>query len=226
MKVISHLHSAMHGKVCGLIYSTRPTGIISARQFTAPSNPNTKAQAWVRSTLSELVIKWRNFTDEQRNEWANWLATLPGGGTYMAQFIGEASRITLMHTMGEMTTAPTYAPLDLTKYICPSFMTGPPSTGAGFSIVINNDIGTDFCYSLAHVSPPTLPTRYKWFGPWIAADYRFHKSPAGTHTGLIEWTNLVLGNLYFVRLRFTGEKAPFIGNGDTKFRLVALPSTP
>ncbi len=76
MKFSSPVYSQASGSIAGLTYSRNRGGLYTRSRVT-PSNPQTAAQMVARGATSAVSTTWSTLTQDQRNQWELYAASVP-----------------------------------------------------------------------------------------------------------------------------------------------------
>lgn len=227
-KALSHTMSTIRGSVAGLTYSANQFAQIYMKARSAPVQPNTLAQTYVRQALNYASIAWQQLTQADRDAWEDYADTvtylgpqgsykIPGRQIMIAGF----SLAQYLNAIGAAIVGPDPAP----PVIPGRFVLGGieaaagPNPGTGFGITINN-YGDSKGFALIDVSPPQNLTRQRYKGPWDNNKLTHVALPATTSTtktidGLVE------GMVYFARIRCVTDDGSHRLSSETFLRFVA-----
>lgn len=208
-KVVSHLHSSMRGSIAGVTYLTTPSGQIIARQRTNPVNPSSTFQGLVRSAFSASVTQWEQLTEKLRQYWDAWAQSAEGTGRQnfvaghaLLQYMIARNLLSPVPLLEE--DAPTVGSVPIIIPTVVVYTVPPADPRVKISIENLQPVRTAV---LCEISPGLRNTRNFWKGPWATMESKGAVLAASV-TGTVEFTNLVEGTTYMVRLRPVYAPAP------------------
>jgi hypothetical protein len=150
------------GRFGGTVHSNWK-GIDVVRRFAKPSNPNTNAQKWVRSTFKNLTVSYVLQTSQLRNAWLSFALGKP----FIARnsWIGKnvpllstsGSLLPMLVTPGDASTLPlvSMSAVGGVGTITPTIVA--PSPAAGWSITSVVTVACkDYDPSMGPVDPSTI----------------------------------------------------------------------
>ncbi len=214
--MLSTIASNMLGSVAGLTFFNGPFHQIQVRQRTVPVQPNTVNQVKAKASFSAGVQAWEQATEQQRQDWAAFAATVTFQGPLgpyhptgrmlavaqfqvtgyllnrgVAGFIGGNGMIAPINPGMLVVTNPTILP--------------PDGAATGFKIRANNDTGESVnLYAVRSFKQSTARNFYK--GPWISSTLDATVIATGEN-GFVEFTGLDEDGVYFVKFRFISLSA-------------------
>lgn len=130
----------------GLVYA-KSAGLLVARRFVIPNNPDTANQQTVRTALTVVAQNFKNLSDAQRAGWTAWAQEIPE--TILGQEV----------TLGDMAV---YARSDFPYYIVnTAHMTDAPTAMPGFAALTMSSLAynsgtTTFSFDFTHNGVATV----------------------------------------------------------------------
>jgi len=224
-KIVSHIASSIRGSIAGITYLTTPSGAIIARQRVIPVNPNTSAQAKIRSALGGAAFQWTTLTDAQRKAWNDAAGTTsyllgraistPGDGR--ALFVATGSFVKYLYAQGILDTsfdgvAPNTTGVPPLQVINIAYGGAAGTTGMSVKLVNEHESRDMRCLIWKGVQ--VNASRGYYDGPWDSADIGIEEVGAGSTSAVnIAYTqNPLEGQKLFLRIvpLFIPD-APFTG---------------
>lgn len=217
MRMLSIIASNMLGSVAGLTFLNNPFHQIVVRQRTVPVQPNTNAQVNSKAAFSAGIAAWEAATDAIRAGWNAYASTVtfvgPLGNYHptgrmlaIAQYQVTGylnSQISKVLTGGLSMAAPVKPGLLVFDLPVILDLAAP---GTGFGIGITNENGEDVvAYAARSFQQSQARTFFK--GPFDTSTLD-SADIADSTGGVIEFTDLEDGGVYFARLRIISDDAP------------------
>lgn len=220
--------SEIRGSVGGNTFFPNQFHQIIIRQRTSPVNPNTNFQAQIRGSFSDASTEWALLTDAQRERWENYAATLvyPGPlGSYTLPgrqvFLSNYGTARYLDDRGlDLGTVVHDGPV-IPGFLGLSNLTITPlaAAGVGFSVNFQNPNNEDVCvYAFRSRAFPI--TRNTYQGSFLSASLDSANLP-GPSSGLIDFTDLSDGAVYFVKFRAIVDDGPLRISSKYVLRAVA-----
>lgn len=208
-KMKSTIFSVIRGSVAGQTFLATRNHPIVSRVRSVPVNPNTVAQVQIRNALAAGASIWTGLTDQQKIDWANYAVGISWEGPvdtirptgrqmFIAQyvltqyFINQGSAEILTHDSDAPDTSGLLTVGDLTV----GDLAAP---GTGFGIALGNG-NKEAIVVYGITSLEQSAGRFYWNGPYQPTTFEEAAVPDAT-TGLIEFTGLNAGGVYFIYLR-------------------------
>lgn len=198
--------SLIRGSIGGNTFTANQYHQIIIRQRTAPVNPDTQNQGFIRNGFVAASSVWNTLLDPARQAWNDWASNIvfqgPAGSytvTGRLLFMGAYATGRYMLDRGasltQVITAPTVNYLLKLGAIKTQ---APPSGFTGVSVGITNEDVED-CTVMVQRSAPYPLTRERYKGPFVSDSAIFADVPSGSSVGL-DFDNLVAGRRYFFKV--------------------------
>lgn len=230
-KCKSTIFSVLRGSIAGITYTANTFCSIVARARTIPTNTNTQYQQQIRACFTQAKTIWPTLTRAVRLAWDNWAATVtlqgptgpytvPGRQWYQ----GIRATVYYLTLRGiPFGTASNNAPTIHGLLPIPVWIVEAPATGNGYAIEFS-PITTELLTVYATRSQAFTDDRNYFSGPWecdtlIAASQALVSDPV-----TITRTDLVVGSVYFERIRLITKQGPFRISEELILRVTALAS--
>lgn len=231
-KMLSHVGSVIRGSVAGLTYTANQYASIVMRARVSPVQPNTNYQEWMRASSVTAEAQWKALTEAQKRNWQTFANTVSFSGptgpytvNARALFFGWVATRLYLSIRGSIFTTPVYT--------CPVTPGRIPSIGGSALIAPTTGVGIQCSFTnqaivavnaIGVVSQPFSNSRNTWKGPFISESIVFDDAVAAAGGGTIEFTNLVLGSTYFLRILLVSNTGPCNVSLATILRFKALSS--
>jgi hypothetical protein len=213
-KILSHVWSSISGSVGGITYFNGPHASIIARARVNPVQPGSTFQSQIKAAMNSANIQWELLTAPEQFLWQAYALTVTFQGkqgnyqvTGRTLFIAgkilqQYGFIRGLYTPVVINTAPA-----TTGFLLPSGFTLAPSVavGIGFSISFDADLDDDTAF-FTQISGAFSKERHFWKGPWQTRDDKVTVVAAAAAGGL-DYLNLTLGAVYFVRVKAVADDA-------------------
>jgi hypothetical protein len=230
-RALSPVYSIIRGSVAGLTYLSNQYHQIVVRARTAPVQPGTPLQSAIKTAFSGAESAWLNESDGIRTNWQLYADgtsykgpigdyTVPGRLMYTAV---QGLRNFINSLYGAALPANSAAPTTPGWHTLSNVHSVPPGgVGTGIGVSFGTPLGLQATKVYYEISPAFNPTRNRYKGPWNTGQSNVTASiPAGT-TGIISILNLVVGLVYFVRIRAITATGPYRISIETIVRCVAV----
>lgn len=227
-KFLSQVYTAIRGSVGGVCYTANKYANLMARSRVTPTQPNTTSQTRLRAAFSEASYNWKNTTDEIRAGWDQYAQSCPYSGPLGNYYVDGRTLFMGIYTLAAYlnglfslpTTPGTTVPV-ASGWLSMSFgEVTVPTSGIGFKIPIINLNDEDIVLESVR-SRPNSPTRLTWHGPYVTSTLNAEVI-VGEGNGDVEYTDLSLGKVYFVRVRMICDDAPLRISQEYVIRAVAV----
>lgn len=233
-KFNSPVYSTIRGSVGGLTYSANQFQSLIVRQRVSPVNPNTTQQSNVRSAFAGAETLWQGLSDSERSAWDDYASSLIFTGplgTYTVPgrqvCIGNVGNALYLQTrglaLGTVDASPPLIPgfLDIAD-VDASTPASPSIIGIALTFTYT---GSEDAFGYAVRSAAFSAARYSPKCPYNSSTL------AGTAvtppaSGLIEFTGLGDGQIYFMKFRAITENPPFRLSALYYVRMAAVDTTP
>ena len=232
-RALSQIVTVIRGSVGGITFTANQWHQILLRARTAPVQPQTNAQGYIKTGFAEASDLWKNLTPVIRAQWTDYALsvtytgplgdyTLPGRQIFMAAvslfgFLRNAGLIS-----AAITTDPPIIPGRATITNINADVLGAP--GTGFQVNVSNPSAEDI-FVLMELSPPFNQTRLRYKGPFNFNSAIIVHLPAST-SSFHAFTGLIEDLAYFVRLRGVVTAGPARLTLETFLRAVATVTVP
>lgn len=216
-RVQSPVWNIIRGSIAGTTYLANQFHQIIARARTAPVQPNTAAQAIVRSSMTAGADGWNALSDGEQNAWESYADQTPFPGPLGPYTVTGRDIYLAMKMMRTF--------IDLSGLAAPSGAETAPGPFSGFynlknvaatTFVTASETGVaitmtsekDFdCIPLVQISGPFLPARKRYKGPWINASNQATILIKDTSV-IVTFVGLVEDARYFMRVKAVSDGAP------------------
>lgn len=200
-KFESTIFNSIRGSVAGTTFFTNPEGQIIGRMKTKPVNPQTGPQSLIRSQFSGSVGVWEAMTQANRDLWNSYAIGLGSGKTGRQVFIGNYTLAEHSNGINAASVTLDDAPPEDPGVLPVGSIVSAPITspGTGVALEVGNPNTYDFS-AVCAISPQFSPARQRYQGPFLSASDQAVLC-SGPSTQLIEFLNLVLGGVYFIRIK-------------------------
>jgi hypothetical protein len=225
----SHLASVMRGSVGGITYLANQFHQIVARTRTAPVDPNTTAQQYMKNAVSYASVLYENLSTAQKLAWANYALTVNYSGPFGSYNVPGrqvcVGNVAVAYYLGQLGIAigvpNATAPTNPGKVAMTSIgFSAPTSSGTGIQVDFYNAEGTEQIIGYAEISPKQNTGRLRYKGPFNSSAVGSDSPTAGA-SGAIEFLGLDDGGIYFARIRAITSANPFRLSAETIIRCVA-----
>ena len=214
-RMTSHIASVIRGSVGGLTYSANQYHQIICKARTAPVQPNTSSQSRIKGAFTQASTDWLTQIPAVRDAWADYAESLVYSGP-----LGDYSvsnRSVFMSNIGFMlylqsrgvtfTSAQKTAPVE-TGFLGIGAVTisAPAVVGIGFNVDIDNPNSEDV-KAIMNISRPFEVTRERFKGPFDTDSLESLDIETLSNSD-VDFDGLVLGKVYFLRLRLIVDDGP------------------
>jgi len=218
-RMLSLLASGIRGSIGGLTFFSGPYHQIQVRQRTAPVQPNTTYQAYIKNHFGSAVALWESLDQDDRDAWAQYAQTVtfqgPLGsysptGRSLAIGMYSAARYVAQVSTGTIPMTIDMEPPVLSGQIAISGITvGPPTApGIGNSITVGNIGNGEQIWCYANKSFVQSDSRNFFKGPFRADTFQ-SEFVAEDASDAFEFSSGAVGHVYFVRIRALSSASPF-----------------
>lgn len=200
-KFESTIFNSIRGSVAGTTFFTNPEGQIIGRMKTKPVNPQTAPQSLIRAQFSGSVAAWEAMAEADRDLWNSYALGLGTGKTGRQVFIGNYTLANHAHGINPASVSVDDAPPEDPGVLPVDLVVAAPPTGPGTGIGL--EIGNGNVYDFAAVvsiSPQFSVARNRYQGPFLSSSDQSVLC-SGPSTTVIEFLTLVLGGVYFMRVK-------------------------
>jgi len=206
-KFLSQVYTVIRGSVGGVTYLAGPHHALIARARVAPVNPASPYQNLIRGFWSQAATEWHGLTATVRRDWDQYALTVQfqsptGPYTVKGRSLFTSYRMVYWYLLyraiiGYVNTA---APTDPGALLTPTASDAAlGSPGTGRQITINNlNLGRVIAY--LELSPIQSSIRNSWKGPFLADTLVGSAIIAPSSSSPVNFTGLVVGGVYFVRI--------------------------
>lgn len=227
-KCKSLLMSVIRGSIGGITYTSNTFCSIIARSRTIPTNTNTQRQQQIRACFTQAKAIWPTLTRSIRAAWEQWAQTVtlqgptgpytvPGRQWYQG-IRGTAYYLALRGvSFGTLSNnAPTTHGL-----ISPGvWAVAVPTTGNGYKITFSPITLELLTYFTFRSTPQTDDKNY-FSGPFDTETMLSMSQTLIADPVILERTDLVLGAVYFERIRVISHQGPLRVSEQLIIRLTA-----
>jgi len=233
MRMDSHIASVMRGSVGGITYLANQFHQIVARTRTAPVDPNTTAQQYMKNAVSYASVLYENLSDANKLAWNNYASTVTFSGPFgnynvpgRQLCVGNVAVAYYLGQQGVLIGSPDATPpTNPGKVALTSIATqAPTSVGTGIELTFYNAEASETIIAYAEISPKQNSGRLRYKGPFITSTLDTD-APSSSSAGSIEFLGLDDGGVYFIKVRAITNANPFRLSAETIIRAVAEETT-
>jgi hypothetical protein len=170
-KLISPVWSIIRGSIAGTTYLSGPGNTIVARQKTAPVNPQTTAQAFIRDAVKEAAALWKEVMSvDDRTKWDVYAATLSIQGPLGPYGITGQNAFVMSYVTSVWAQKYGFTPVP--SVLAPT-VSGFLDTG-GYSIVARVNAGTGVQLNAVNYAAEPVTIIVQLSGPWNSSKNFFN----------------------------------------------------
>jgi len=172
-KLISPVWSIIRGSIAGTTYLSGPNNTIIARQKTAPVNPGSEYQSFVREAMIEAAALWKEvLTPVERDDWALYASTLsPSGPLGPYKLTGQNAFLQSYISAKWIEMQGGTIAIDVDPPVIPGFL----DTGA-YTIVPRVNAGTGVQLNVVNYATEDVTIGVQTSGPWKESK-NFYRGP-------------------------------------------------
>jgi hypothetical protein len=214
-KIISPVWSIIRGSIAGTTYLSGPNNSIIARQKTAPVNPQTTPQAYIRDAIKEAAALWKEvMTNSDREKWSVYAATLSLSGplgpyTISGQqaFIQSYSTAVWAQKWG-FTPVPSVDPPDISGFLDTAGYQIEARVNAGTGVQLNAvNYAGEAVSVIVQVSGPWNESKNFFVGPWDSTAIQGFDLAASTSASF-DINTAEDARKYFFRIKALSQAGP------------------
>lgn len=216
-RFLSQVYTILRGSVGGITYTANQHHQLIARARTAPVQPNTEAQAAIRSSMTAAADSWNALLDGEQNAWDAYADQTPFPGPLGPYTVSGRDIFIAMKAMR--------AYIDIQGYAAPSGPNTAPAPFSGFynlssvksaafvapaatgiAITMTTEAAFD-AMPLIQRSGPFQTARKRYKGPWLTDFNQATAQPMNT-AAIYTFEGLEEGARYFMRVKAVSDDSP------------------
>lgn len=227
-RALSQIVTVIRGSVGGITWTANQWHQILLRARTAPVQPQTVAQNWIKTAFASASESWKAMSSANQELWRQYGQTvvytgpmgeytLPGRQI----FIANLTLVNYLNESGADTITPILDPPEINgRYAFDSITAVDLSApGTGFGISVANPAG-EAAAAVMEISRAFGASRLRYKGPFLSGSLVSLTLAADTST-FQDFSGLVENSVYFVRIRGLSTESPHRLTKETILRVTA-----